>query len=287
MPAIPALANGSRWDLVGRIVAAGRRDLFDGPVWQAVHNYSRNRPLDYPYDIGNQEGAAFTDRFYRAVAAEPWQADAWRGRTLAEVNRIRYDRRNPGASIADDHGCWLAYEHFDALNRKHLGRSIPILATECGYIVGEDTDPRYPATTPDLHMAQTLESCRVMMGTSQRFKHAPDYYFCTSFWLMANAHTWQYQRLVGRAGLVQRALAGRCTAHRPRPAGRAQGRADPHREVASRSRCVGSWQMPVTPHGAWSRTAPNLRMRSSTAPTALSLPICPPVAICCACRKPT
>ncbi len=187
MPAVPALANGSRWDLVGRIVAAGRRDLLDGPVWQAIHNYSRNRPLDYPYDIGNQEGAAFTERFYRAVAAEPWQADAWRGRTLAEVNRIRYDRRNPGATVADDHACWLAYEHFDALNRRHLGRSIPILATECGYIVGEDSDPRYPATTPDLHMAQTLEACRVMMGTSQRFKHAPDYYFCTSFWLLANA----------------------------------------------------------------------------------------------------
>jgi len=186
MPAIPALANGSRWDLVGRIVAAGRRDLLDGPVWQAIHNYSRNRPLDYPYDIGNQEGAAFTERFYRAVAAEPWQADAWRGRTLAEVNRIRYDRRNLGATVADDHACWLAYEHFDALNRRHLGRSLPILATECGYIVGEDSDPRYPATTPDLHMAQTLEACRIMMGTSQRFKHAPDYFFCTSFWLIAN-----------------------------------------------------------------------------------------------------
>lgn len=186
MPAIPALANGSRWDLVGRIVAAGRRDLFDGPVWQAIHNYTQNRPLDYPYDIGNQEGGAFTDRFYRAVAAEPWQSDAWRGRTLAEVNRLRYDRRNPGATVADDHACWLAYEHFDTLNRKHLGRSIPILSTECGYIVGEDSDPRYPATTPDLHMAQTLEACRIMMGTSQRFKHAPDYYFCTAFWLLAN-----------------------------------------------------------------------------------------------------
>ena len=35
-------------------------------------------------------------------------------------------------------------------------------------------------------MAQTLEACRVMMGTSQRFKLAPDYYFCTAFWLLAN-----------------------------------------------------------------------------------------------------
>lgn len=208
MPAIPALSNGSRWDLVGRIVAAGRRDLFDGPVWQAIHNYSQNRPLDYPYDIGNQEGGAFTERFYRAVASEPWQSDAWRGRTLAEVNRLRYDRRNPGATIADDHACWLAYEHFDALNRKHLGRSIPILSTECGYIVGEDSDPRYPATTPDLHMAQTLEACRIMMGVSQRFKHAPDYYFCTAFWLIANerlgstsswweSHAWYSDRWPG------------------------------------------------------------------------------------------
>jgi hypothetical protein len=186
MPALPALSNGSKWDLTGKIVAAGRRDLLDGPVWQAVHNYSRNRPLDYPYDIGNQEGAAFTERFFQALAAEPWGADAWRGRSLADVNRLRYDRRNPNATIADDHACWLAYEHVDALNRKHLGHSLPILSTENGYLVGEDADPRYPATTPDLHMAQTLESVRIMMGTSKRFKAAPDYYFCTAFWLIAN-----------------------------------------------------------------------------------------------------
>jgi hypothetical protein len=226
MPAIPAVANGSRWDLVGRIVAAGRRDLFDGPVWQALHNYSQNRPLDYPYDIGNQEGGAFTERFYRAVAGERWQADAWRGRTLAEVNRLRYDRRNPGATVADDHACWLAYEHFDALNRKHLGHSIPILSTECGYIVGEDTDPRYPATTPDLHMAQTLEACRVMMGASQRFKHAPEYYFCTAFWLLGNerlggasawweGHAWYSDRWPGGALPVARALQAEPKTSRP------------------------------------------------------------------------
>jgi hypothetical protein len=105
MPAIPAVANGSRWDLVGRIVAAGHRDLLDGPVWQAIHNYAGNRPLDYPYDIGNQEGGAFTERFFRTLAGEAWGEDAWRGRSLLEVNRLRYDRRNPGATIADDHAC--------------------------------------------------------------------------------------------------------------------------------------------------------------------------------------
>ncbi len=187
MPAVPAVSNGCRWDILGKIVARGRRDLFDGPIWLAIHNYSRNRPMDYPYDIGNQEGAAYTDRFYNTIASEGWQEDAWRGRSLSEVNQLRLDRANPGSTVMDDHACWLAYEFFDARNRRHLGRSLPILSTECGYLVGEDTDPRYPATSPDLHMAQTLESCRVMMGASQRFASAPDYYFCTAFWLMGNS----------------------------------------------------------------------------------------------------
>lgn len=187
LPGIPALSNGSRWDLVGKIVAKGRRDLLDGPVWQAVHNYSRNRPLDYPYDIGNQEGAAYTQRFYQALSNEAWGENAWRGRSLQDVNRLRLSRANPGATIADDHACFLAYKQFDALNRRHLGRSLPILSTESGYLVGEDVDARYPATTPDLHMAQTLEAARIMMGTSQRYEAAPDYYFCTAFWLIANS----------------------------------------------------------------------------------------------------
>jgi hypothetical protein len=186
MPAVPALTNGSQWDLVGKIVAKGRRDLFDGPVWQAIHNYMRNRPLDYPYDIGNQEGAAYTERFYRTVADEVWEESAWRGRSLNDINRLRLDRCLPGMTIKDDHACWLAFEHFDERNRHHLGRSIPILATESGYLVGEDTDPRYPATTPNLHMAQTLEACRVMMGVSHRFPAAPDYFFCSCFAAIAN-----------------------------------------------------------------------------------------------------
>ncbi len=210
MPAVPAIANGGRWDLVGKIIAFGRKDLFAGPVWQAIHNYSRNRPLDYPYDIGNQEGAAYTYRFYQVVNEEAWQENAWRGRTLDEVNRLRSDRSNPGATVMDDAACWLAYEYFDALNQKHLGHSLPLLSTECGYLIGEDVDPRYPATSPDLHMAQTLETCRIMMGTSQRFATAPDYYFCTAFWLLGNAqlgstsswwetHAWYSERWAGGA----------------------------------------------------------------------------------------
>lgn len=186
MPGIPAVSCGSKWDLVGKIIEKGRRDLLEGPVWHAIHNYSRNRPLDYPYDLGNQEGAAYTQRFYRTLLEEQPGFDPWHGRSLVEINKMRRDFANPGATVNDDTACWLAYEFFDLRNRRHLGRSIPILSTENGYLVGENTDPRYPATTPDLHMAQTLEACRVMMGVSQRFNPAPDYYFCTAFALMVN-----------------------------------------------------------------------------------------------------
>lgn len=217
MPGVPALSSGSRWDLVEKIVARGRRDLFNGPVWQAVHNYARNRPLDYPYDSGNQEGAAYTQRFYQAVAGESWGEDAWRGRMLQDINRLRLDRCSPGATIMDDHDCWLAYEFYDARNRRHLGRSIPILATEGGYLVGEDVDPRYPATTPDLHLAQTLETCRALMGVSSRFQNAPDYFLCSAFWLLGNAvlgsnsawcehHAWYSDRWPGGALPIVRAL---------------------------------------------------------------------------------
>ena len=155
--------------------------------------------------------------FIKSFREEPWEEHAWRGRSLQEVNRLRLDRCNPGMSSQDDHACFLAYEYWDSLNRKHLGRSLPILSTESGYLVGEDVDPRYPATSPNLHMAQTLEACRVMMGTSQRYNQAPDYYFCSAFWLFGNAilgssstwwekHAWYSSRWQGGALPVTRAL---------------------------------------------------------------------------------
>ena len=66
-------------------------------------------------------------------------------------------------------------------------------------------------------MALTLESCRVMMGASQRYKHAPDYYFCTAFWLLGNealgstspwweTQAWYSQRWPGGMLPVVRAL---------------------------------------------------------------------------------
>ena len=185
-PAIPALRPGGRWDLVGEICRMGRRDLLSQPVWQALHNYSANHPLDYPYDRVNQEGAPCAPELYSKLALEKWNGDAWEGWTLEQLNRFRKERANPGATAVGDPTCWRSYERYDQLIRNQIGRSLPILATENGYVVGERQDKRYPMTTPQLHAIQTLEACRIMMGTSRLYDPAPDYYFCTAYWLIGN-----------------------------------------------------------------------------------------------------
>jgi hypothetical protein len=185
-PAIPALRPGGRWDLVGEICRMGRRDLLSQPVWQALHNYSANHPLDYPYDRVNQEGAPCSPELFSKLALEKWDGDAWEGWTLEQLNRFRKERANPGATAVGDPTCWRSYERYDQLIRNQIGRSLPILATENGYVVGERQDKRYPMTTPQLHAVQTLEACRIMMGTSRLHDPAPDYYFCTAYWLIGN-----------------------------------------------------------------------------------------------------
>ncbi len=185
-PGIPALRPGGRWDLVGEICRLGRRDLLSQPVWQALHNYSADHPLDYPYDLVNQEGAPCSRELYDKLALEKWKGDAWEGWTLEQLNQFRRERANPGATAVGDPTCWRAYERYDQLIRNQIGRSLPILATENGFVVGERQDKRYSTTTPQLHALQTLEACRIMMGASGRYDHAPDYYFCTAFWLIGN-----------------------------------------------------------------------------------------------------
>jgi len=185
-PAVPATAIGVRWDLIGEIIKQGGRSLFDEPVWLAVHNYDINHPLDYPYDDVNQKGTLLTREEYDRLGRASWEGNHG-FRSFEYVNEQRRIGMNPGDTIMDDASCWLAYERLAQLCYQHLGRYLPILATENGPIVGEDDDPRYPTTTPERHRDKVLEMCRIMMGTSERFDPAPDYFFCTAFWLMGNA----------------------------------------------------------------------------------------------------
>ncbi len=188
-PAVPALAVGTKWDLIGKICELGGDYLFEGGVWQAIHNYALNHPLDYPYDQVNLKGAPVSRQEYQRLAAERWQEDmtAWDADTLEMVNARRASSIAPsGVTISDDPSAWRSYEFYDLMARQNLGRSIPVLSTEGGVNVGDRSDLRYPRITYELHKEMTLEMCRIMMGTSKRFEEAPEYYFCTGFWLLGN-----------------------------------------------------------------------------------------------------
>ncbi|NOX60523.1 MAG: carboxypeptidase regulatory-like domain-containing protein [Chloroflexi bacterium] len=186
-PAVPATAIGTKWDLVGKIIEHGGRYLFSEPVWIAVHNYDINHPLDYPYDAVNQRGDPIGREEYERLGEAAWNGKRWGRRSRAFVNTQRRDGAKPGDTILDDASCFLAYERFAELCMRHLGRHLPILSTENGPIVGEDDDPRYPTTTPEIHAQKVVEQAKIMMGVSERFPAAPPYYFCTAFWLIANA----------------------------------------------------------------------------------------------------
>ncbi len=184
-PGIPALSVGSQWDLLGEICRLGGAALLSGHVWQATHNFGLNHPLDYPSDAGNQAGAPYRRDFYDQLAGETWTGDAWGGWSLERVNEARRTGQRPGATAVEDAACWRAYERDGALARQHLGRNLPVLATAGGWVVGNRDDLRYPAVTPQWHAALTVEACRSLMGTSSQTT-APDYFFCSSFWLLAN-----------------------------------------------------------------------------------------------------
>lgn len=186
LPGIPAVSPGKKWDLLGAIIEEGGRDLLGEGVWWAIHNYEANHPVDYPYDDVNQRGRLLTREEYEALGPDAWTGPRWGHRPLEFINRHRTVGVNPGATAFDDPLCWRGYEYFAQLALQHLGFHIPILSTENGPLVGRDDDPRYPTITPQIHRDRVVEECRTMMGTSERFGQAPDYYFCTAYWLLGN-----------------------------------------------------------------------------------------------------
>ena len=185
LPALPATDPASGWVLISELIRLGKREILQGPIWQAVHNPGYNRPPDYPNDALSREGAPLTQRYYLALADEEWEGNAWRERSLADVNRLRR-RAFASEPTAEEGGGFFDFAALHARHIELLGRTIPILSTSGGYVIGAADDPRYPAITPSLHLAYTLEACRALMGSSSRLAPAPDYFFCASFWLLAN-----------------------------------------------------------------------------------------------------
>ncbi len=191
LPAVPAMGVGSQLNPVAAVVARGRADIFEKGAWVAIHNYTLNHPLDYPYDAVNQEGQPVSQEEYDRLGS--W---AWEGRPRELINEWRKTDKNPGDTLEDDATCWLAFQLADQLIVKALGYQIPI--TEGGPVVGWKEDRRYPRVDPGLHADWTIAITEFMQGTREiHGQRCPDSYFAMCHWLIANyrigflAPTWE------------------------------------------------------------------------------------------------
>ena len=203
LPAFPAMGPGSKDNGLAKVVERGRIDIFEKGAWLAIHNYTLNHPLDYPYDPVNQEGQPLTREEYERLAA--WQYShltweeiqelgipisredydkfnrwAWDGRSLEEINAIRAANKNPGATIFDDASCFRAWELFGHLMYESLGFYIPIISTEGGPVVGWGDDNRYAKVNPTTQAEWQMRIVAFLQD------EAPPWYFSVCTWLLAS-----------------------------------------------------------------------------------------------------
>ncbi len=182
LPALPAMAVGSKANPMQVVVQRGRTDLFQKGAWIAIHNYTLNHPLDYPFDPVNQEGQPVSQEEYDALG--PW---AWEGVSREQINQWRASDKNPGDTLADDASCFLAFQRTDELARQAFGFAAPIISTEGGPVVGWKEDRRYPRMTPGLQRDRAVAITEFMQGTREiHSSRCPSNYFAMCHWLIAN-----------------------------------------------------------------------------------------------------
>lgn len=182
LPALPALAVGNTANPMQRVAQRGRADIFQKGGWIAIHNYTLNHPLDYPYDPVNQAGQPVSQEEYDALG--PW---AWEGVSRAQINQWRAADKNPGATIMDDPSCYLAFQRTDQLARAAFGFPVVMISTEGGPIVGGKEDRRYPRIAPSQHRDWAVAITEYMQGTREiHGGRCPGNYFAMCHWLIAN-----------------------------------------------------------------------------------------------------
>jgi LysM repeat protein len=186
LPALVAISAGGDLDLIGALVALGRRDILLEGAWIALHNSGFNRPLHYPDDPVNRTGQPLTAAQYSLGPFTEWawwQSDLARAQTLDEVNALRASNKNPAQTFEHDHACFREFEFYNQRAVKYLGRSIPIISTAGGYAVGNRHDTRYPRITPELQRDWSVALFDYMQ------KQAPDYYFAATPSLLIESPT--------------------------------------------------------------------------------------------------
>lgn len=174
--------------------------------WASIHNYHINHPPTYPYDVVNQTGRLLTpaeieryelsDQEIQAINLNRTVAGILKQRPLDEEDAARLDLTMEqveeinrkfqagelmGFTLYDDSTAFL---HFVAYRNQFydlFGFEIPLISTEGGATKGSAEDPRYPRVDGQTVAEWTLWSADYMLDD------APDYYFATSTWLLAQA----------------------------------------------------------------------------------------------------
>ena len=124
---------------------------------------------------GDYDDMRFLDGFFDALARRgklDLLDHAW-------MSLHNYTFNHPLDYHEDGNG-FRKYEDLDALVRRHLGRSLPVIGTEGGTLVGAHDDERFPAVDATSQSAMTVEAYR-------RMADAPPYFFAYSPWILANA----------------------------------------------------------------------------------------------------
>lgn len=171
----PAMGMPDNMAPIAKVVARGRRDLFERGCWVALHNYSLNRPPEYPDDPINREGQQLTQEEFDRLG--PW---AWSLQTLAEINTLRRNEKKPTQTALEAPGGFRGYELAGKRIFDALGFHVPVISTEGGPVVGAFWDRRYNKTVPEQQMEWQLEIVRRMQNNE-----APAWYFTMCTWMIA------------------------------------------------------------------------------------------------------
>lgn len=144
--------------------------------WASIHNYTLNHPPIYPYDEVNLTGRLLTPAEIERYDLNQAQVEA--------INQARLMAREPGGFFLGDnlYDDSTAFFHFIAYRNQFydlFGFEIPMISTEGGATRGSSEDPRYPPLDGQTVAEWTLWMADYMLDD------APDYYFATSTWLLA------------------------------------------------------------------------------------------------------
>ena len=174
--------------------------------WAAIHNYTINHPPTYPFDAVNQFGVPLTpaeiEQYemtegqgiemnvqrrvaailkHRPLTAEDGARLGLSPERIGEINQGFATGKMHGFTLRDDSTAFLHFISYREQFYRLFDFDIPLISTEGGATRGSSEDPRYPPVDGQTVADWTLWSADYMLDA------APDYYFATNTWLLAQA----------------------------------------------------------------------------------------------------